>query len=193
MCCLDTGPFALWGVGLGKKEYAMSCAFCGSDAGLVTVTASPREDEVILCATCNEGVSGAPEVGPHWQCLNDAIWSEDDAVKVLAYRTLHKLTEEGWVRDLLDIAYLEPEVEEWAKAGIAEDTGLVHKDTNGAVLAAGDTVVLIKDLPVKGAGFTAKRGTAVRGISLVPDNAGHIEGRVNGQRIVILTEFVKKS
>ncbi|MCW8844130.1 MAG: PhnA domain-containing protein, partial [Rhodobacteraceae bacterium] len=40
---------------------------------------------------------------------------------------------------------------------------------------------------------TAKRGTAVRNISLVSDNAEHIEGRVEGQRIVILTKFVKKS
>ena len=61
------------------------------------------------------------------------------------------------------------------------------------VLEAGDTVTLIKDLNVKGANFTAKRGTAVRNISLVPDNAEHIEGRVNGQQIVILTQFVKKS
>ncbi len=52
--------------------------------------------------------------------------------------------------------------------------------------------MLIKDLPVKGANFTAKRGTAVRGISLVADNPAHIEGRVEGQRIVILTEFVRK-
>jgi len=51
---------------------------------------------------------------------------------------------------------------------------------------------LIKDLPVKGGGFTAKRGTAVTRISLVADNPTHIEGRVEGQRIVILTEFVKK-
>ena len=69
---------------------------------------------------------------------------------------------------------------------------MVHRDSNGAVLSQGDTVTLIKDLPVKGAGFTAKRGTAVRGIALVPDDAGQIEGRVDGQRIVILTEFVKK-
>jgi len=48
-------------------------------------------------------------------------------------------------------------------------------------------------LNVKGAGFTAKRGTAVRNISLVPDTPGHIEGRVNGQQIVILTKFVKRS
>lgn len=171
----------------------MTCAFCGSETGLTEVSAAPRDDVVVLCALCHEGVSGTPAVGPHWQCLNDAIWSETDAVKVLAYRTLHKLTDEGWVRDLLDIAYLDPDVEDWAKAGMVEKSDLIHKDTNGVVLATGDTVVLIKDLPVKGAGFTAKRGTAVRGISLVPDNAGHIEGRVNGQRIVILTEFVKKS
>jgi protein PhnA len=61
------------------------------------------------------------------------------------------------------------------------------------VLASGDSVTLIKDLEVKGAGFTAKRGTAVRTISLVQENPEHIEGRVNGQRIVILTKFVKKS
>ena len=41
--------------------------------------------------------------------------------------------------------------------------------------------------------FTAKKGTVVRNISLVPDNAGQIEGRVNGQRIVILTQYVKKN
>ena len=46
---------------------------------------------------------------------------------------------------------------------------------------------------MKGGGFTAKRGTAVRGIGLVHDNPGQIEGRVNGQQIVILTQFVKKS
>ncbi|MCF8475018.1 MAG: alkylphosphonate utilization protein [Emcibacter sp.] len=68
-----------------------------------------------------------------------------------------------------------------------------HKDSFGAVLQSGDTVTLIKDLNVKGANFTAKRGTAVRNISLVQDNPAHIEGRINGQQIVILTQFVKKS
>jgi len=86
---------------------------------------------------------------------------------------------------------LEPEVQALAEAGQVA-AGVVHRDSNGAILAQGDTVTLIKDLPVKGAGFTAKRGTAVRGISLVADNPAHIEGRVEGQRIVILTEFVKK-
>ena len=67
-----------------------------------------------------------------------------------------------------------------------------HRDSNGVPLAVGATVVLIKDLSVKGAGFTAKRGTFVRGISLVVGDDAHIEGRVNGQRMIILTEFVKK-
>nr|WP_247869261.1 alkylphosphonate utilization protein [Ahrensia sp. R2A130] len=70
---------------------------------------------------------------------------------------------------------------------------MIHRDSNGAVLEAGDTVTLIKDLPVKGAGFTAKRGTSVRGISLVADNADQIEGRVDGQRIVILCQYVKRA
>jgi protein PhnA len=59
-------------------------------------------------------------------------------------------------------------------------------------LQNGDSVVLIKDLKVSGGGFTAKRGTAVRRISLVHDNPEHIEGRVEGQQIVILTKYVKK-
>ena len=92
--------------------------------------------------------------------------------------------------------YMEEETLEWAKASndhLAEEDRIIHKDSNGAILTAGDSVVLIKDLNVKGANFTAKRGTAVRGISLVHDNAAQIEGKVNGQQIVILTEFVKKT
>ncbi len=146
----------------------------------------------MLCATCMEGVTAGPTDGPHWQCLNEAIWSEDEATKVVAWRLLKGLGA-AWANDVLDMAWLEPEVQAWAEAGVSDVPEIIHRDTNGAVLAQGDSVVLIKDLPVKGGGFTAKRGTAVRNIALVPDNAGHIEGRVEGQRIVILTEFVKKS
>jgi protein PhnA len=60
-------------------------------------------------------------------------------------------------------------------------------------LAPGDTVVLIKDLPVKGSSMVAKRGTSVRGIRLVLDNPDQIEGRVNDQQIVILCQYVKKT
>lgn len=169
----------------------MTCAICGAE-GASAYAVSPREDTILLCDTCREGVEGSPADTPHWKCLSDAIWSPEAAVQVVAWRLLNKL-DAAWATELLDIAYLEPDTMAWAEAGAAEASDVVHKDSNGAVLASGDSVVLIKDLPVKGAGFTAKRGTAVRNISLVPDNAEHIEGRVEGQRIVILTKFVKKS
>ncbi|WP_319826361.1 alkylphosphonate utilization protein [Thalassovita sp.] len=169
----------------------MSCVLCGATPAL-EFTVTPGDETVLLCVTCRDGVDGAPADAPHWKCLNDAIWAPEPAVQVLAYRLLHKLNA-AWARDLLEIAYLEPDTLSRAEAGMIAEPDIVHRDSNGAVLSGGDTVVLIKDLPVKGAGFTAKRGTAVRNISLVPDNAGQIEGRVEGQRIVILTQFVKKS
>ena len=92
--------------------------------------------------------------------------------------------------------YLDDETLAWAQDvddAPGSNDAVKYLDSNGALLEAGDTVTLIKDLTVKGASFTAKRGTAVRNISLVPDNAAQIEGRISGQQIVILTEFVKKS
>ncbi|SFK49106.1 alkylphosphonate utilization protein [Shimia haliotis] len=169
-----------------------TCVICGA-ASVETVAVAPRDDVVTLCATCAAAASEGPIDGPHWQVLHEAIWSTEPAVQVLAWRFLQGLTESPWARDLLEIAYLEPEVLAWAESGLPDVDAVEHRDSHGALLSAGDTVVLIKDLPVKGAGFTAKRGTAVRGISLVADNAEHIEGRVDGQRIVILTKFVKKS
>ena len=50
----------------------------------------------------------------------------------------------------------------------------------------------IKDLKVKGANFTAKQGTMVRGITLT-DNPEHIEGKVNGTRIVLVSAYLKKA
>ena len=106
---------------------------------------------------------------------------------------LHQLSGQEWAQDLLGQMYLDEETQMWAETGMNEDGPVVHKDCNGNILENGDTVTLIQDLNVKGANFTAKRGTAVRRIMLVEDNAGQIEGKVNDQHIVILTKFVKKS
>ena len=65
------------------------------------------------------------------------------------------------------------------------------RDSNGLPLADGDSVTLIKDLEVKGAGFTAKRGTMVKNISLT-SNPEHVEGKVNGIRIVLVAKYLKK-
>jgi len=158
------------------------CEICGSSEGLSRVEVT-SEDDAVFCPIC----AGLEEAtGGHWRVLEGAAWSVEPAVQIAVWRKLGEIGE-AWATEAQLGMMMEPDV-----AGRAAAVSLVHKDANGAVLANGDTVVLIKDLPVKGAGFTAKRGTAVRGISLVQDNAGHIEGRAEGQRIVILTEFVKR-
>ena len=178
------------------------CELCGATDNLVVYEipplSTPAEDNCILvCDTCHNQIENPDMVDAnHWRCLNDSMWSQVPAVQVMAWRMLTRLRSEGWPQDLLDMLYLDDDTLEWAKAsgeGNDNDDAIKHLDSNGAVLETGDTVTLIKDLNVKGANFTAKRGTAVRGISLVPDNAEQIEGKVNGQQIVILTKFVKKS
>jgi protein PhnA len=181
-----------------QKRSGGNCELCGASEELSIHVVTPKNGDSIdecahLCSTCLSQVSGEADLDPnHWRCLNDSMWSEVDAVKVLAWRLLNELRSEGWPNDLLEMMYLDEETEEWAKAGVPSDDAVVHLDSNGVQLQAGDSVVLIKDLKVKGGNFTAKRGTAVRNITLVHDNAEHIEGKVEGQRIVILTKYVKK-
>ena len=94
---------------------------------------------------------------------------------------------------MLDMMYMNEETSEWAKSLEPDEDAVVHLDSNGVKLEAGDTVILIKDLAVKGTSMVAKRGIAVRRISLDQNNPNHIEGKVDGQHIVILTQYVKKS
>jgi protein PhnA len=169
-----------------------ACVLCSApDAAAVTL--APGADVAPLCAVCATALAGDITPGPRWRCLGDAIWSEDAATQIAAWRLLQALPGEAWAADLLESVYLDPEVLARATATDAALPGVDHRDSNGVLLASGDTVTLIKDLPVKGSSMVAKRGTAVRGIRLVPDNADQIEGRVNGQQIVILCQFVKKS
>ncbi|GGH54094.1 PhnA protein [Frigidibacter albus] len=163
------------------------CEICGAAGDLAAVEVPPSGEEALLCAICR-GEAEAPS--GHWRCLEGAMWSGVPAVQVLVHRRLSGM-DEPWAREALEGMMLDAATLAWAETG-KPLAGIEHRDANGALLAQGDTVVLIKDLQVKGAGFTAKRGTAVRGISLVTENAAQIEGRVEGQRIVILTEFVKK-
>lgn len=178
------------------------CELCRSTDNLGIYEIPPTSDGgaddcILLCDTCRVQIDNPDKVDPnHWRCLNDSMWSQIPAVQVIAWRMLSRLKAEGWPQDLLDMLYLDDDTLNWAKVtdeGDNSENRVKHMDSNGTVLEAGDSVTLIKDLNVKGANFTAKRGTAVRGISLVADNAEHIEGKVNGQQIVILTQFVKKS
>ncbi|MFK7906913.1 MAG: PhnA domain-containing protein [Chitinophagales bacterium] len=177
------------------------CELCGGTNDLTAYEVVPErtggtDDYLLGCGTCVEQMENADKVEPHhWRCLNDSMWSQVPAVQVMAWRMLNRLRSESWTLDLLDMLYLEDETLVWAKAtgeDEEQEVAVKHVDSNGTELQAGDTVVLIKTLNVKGSSFSAKRGTSVRRISLVHDNPEHIEGKVNGQQIVILTKYVKK-
>lgn len=86
---------------------------------------------------------------------------------------------------------------EWNPDEVAEEAaGLVVKDSNGNALADGDSVVVIKNLPVKGAAHPIKSGTKVKNIRLVPDgHDGHnIDCRIEGfGALTIKSAFVRKA
>ncbi len=178
-----------------------ACELCSSTDNLsvfeVPPVKEPNSDKsVLVCEHCLKQIDKEVEMdNNHWRCLNDSMWSQVPAVQVTAFRLLTRLAKtEGWAQDLLDMMYMEDETKAWADYGVAADNieeVTPTRDSNGTILAAGDNVTLIKDLEVKGAGFTAKRGTPVRNISIL-DNHDQIEGRVNGVRIVLLTCYLKK-
>jgi protein PhnA len=146
------------------------CELCGSSTHLTTheipnAPESAPSSSAVVCETCLNHLSKDPK-------------------------------NSNWALSLLDQIYLEDEQLDWARAESQEDDANQStsetRDSNGAVLNQGDSVTLIKDLDVKGANFTAKRGTLVKGINLTGD-PGLVEGRVNGTQIVLKTIFLKKA
>ena len=176
------------------------CELCGSELNLSVYEVPPASDAsadqcILVCETCQEQIDYSANMDvSHWRGLSDSMWNPEPAIQVMAWRILKRLDTESWAQDLLDMLYLEEEVQHWAEAteSVDQDGANASLDSNGAVLQAGDSVTLIKDLDVKGANFTAKRGTLVKNISLT-DKTEQIEGRVNGTRIVLLTKFLKKA
>ncbi len=184
-----------------QERSGNQCELCASKDGLSIYELPPIstggvDGSLLICNTCLGQIEN-PETtdANHWRCLNDAMWSEFRAVKVIAWRMLSRLRSEGWPQDLLDMLYLEDDDLRFAQAtgeGLDESEKVIHRDVNGTVLQAGDSVVLIKDLKVKGSSMVAKQGTAVRRISLDHDNPKYIEGKVGATQIVIVTDYVKK-
>ena len=184
-----------------QERSGSKCELCASTENLSIYKLPPMpvgtvDDSILACATCIDQIENPDNVDVnHWRCLNDSMWSEAAAVQVVAWRMLTRLRAEGWPQDLLDMMYLDEENLKWAKstgeADEAEDT-VIHRDVNGVILQAGDSVVLIKDLKVKGSSLVAKQGTAVRRISLDRENEKYIEGKVGPTQIVIITDYVKK-
>ncbi|MBS9773898.1 MAG: PhnA domain-containing protein [Tenacibaculum sp.] len=177
------------------------CELCSSTSNLEVyevppITTGGVDGSLLACATCIEQINDTDKTDAnHWRCLNDSMWSEFRPVKIVAWRMLSRLKKEGWPQDLLDMLYLEDEDLRFAQETgehLDESEKIIHRDSNGAIIEAGDSVVLIKDLKVKGSSMVAKQGTAVRRVSLDPENAKYIEGKVDGQTIVIITDYVKK-
>jgi protein PhnA len=171
------------------------CELCGNGEGLsafeLPISDGSEEQSIYVCETCKSQIENPETMDEnHWNCLNDSMWSETPAVKVMSYILLNKLGRQ----DLVEMMYLEEDELKLAESAInAEANKVVVKDANGIVLNAGDSVVILKDLEVKGAGFTAKRGTTVTRISIPNDVEGHVEGRVNGTKIYLKAEFLKKA
>ena len=185
-----------------QERSSGTCELCTSAEGLLQYVIPPSLNEsvdnsLLVCNTCLSQIEGNTDINPnHWRCLNDSMWSEFVAVQIMAWRMLQRLRHEGWPKDLLDMMYLDDEALALARAtGEHEDEAskIIHRDINGVILEVGDSVVLIKDLKVKGSSMVAKQGTAVRNIRLDPENAEYIEGKVDGQQIVIITKYVKKT
>ena len=184
-----------------EERSGSKCELCSATENLQVFEVPPVstggiDGSLLVCKTCVEQIENPEKTkANHWRCLNDSMWSEHAAVQVVAWRMLSRLKAEGWPQDLLDMLYLEEETLVWAKAtgeGEEESEKIIHRDVNGVILEAGDSVVLIKDLKVKGSSLVAKQGTAVRNIRLDRDNAEFIEGKVGPTQIVIITQYVKK-
>jgi protein PhnA len=83
---------------------------------------------------------------------------------------------------------------EWVAGDAAAPEAAVVRDCNGNPLAQGDTVVVIKDLKVRGSSIPLKQGTLIRNIRLVEDDVEHIEG--NSEKIkglVLKACFLRKA
>jgi protein PhnA len=167
-----------------------------SQYSIITPDFIKTDTDLLLCSKCIAQIDKKEQLSKeHWQCLQESMWSEVTAAQIISWRMLNRFRTETWASDLLDMMYLDEENEKWAKVtGDHENDGTVdlHKDSNGALLLEGDTVVLIKSLDVKGSTLNAKMGTVVKNIRLDKTNTDYIEGKIEGQTIVILTKYVRK-
>ena len=100
------------------------CELCEkSGAKLEIYELPPLADEphpdacLFICESCLKQIDTPKKMIPsYWRCLNNALWSEVPAVQVMSVRMLRRLAknDQHWAEELLEQAYLEPELEEWS-------------------------------------------------------------------------------
>lgn len=177
------------------------CELCKSEDSVQLYEVLPQtgayeDSSIMICAKCRAQIEKKEEPdSSHWACLSESMWSEVPGVQVVSWRMLNRYRNESWAADNLDMMYLDDDRLAWAKAtGDHENDSsvLLHKDANGNILQTGDTVILTKSLDVKGTSLNAKLGAIVKNIRIVAENTEQIEGKIEGQVIVILTKYVRK-
>lgn len=178
-----------------KNRCENICELCSTNEATHAYTVSPKDDnnienQVAICDTCLQHIQ-AETFDNYWQFLEGSIWNPVASVQALSYRIIAQCKDENWASDLLSTVDIDDNIIQWANS--AFEKADVHKDAYGNILESGDTVVLTQALNVKGASFSAAKGTVVKRIKLVHDNTEQIEGKINDQTIVILTKYVKKS
>lgn len=182
-----------------QEASGKACELCMSTENLSVYNVPPDtypDNEVTVCITCLSQIQRQqPTDSSHWGFLSETMWSEKQAIRVLTWRMLDRMKSETWAADNLEMMYMDEDTQKWAEAGKDTDGALapaVHKDANGNILRDGDSVVLTKSLDVKGSSLNLKMGTMIRNIRVVNDDDGQIEGKVNGQLLVVLTKYVRK-
>ena len=104
------------------------CELCDkSGVKLEVFELPPLEEEphpdgcIFICEECHKQITTPKKMIPsHWRCLNNALWSEVPAIQVMSVRLLRRLAtlEHHWATDLLEQAYLEPELEDWSNLAV---------------------------------------------------------------------------
>ena len=183
------------------KRSEHKCELCRSAEPVKLYEVQPHQnnnenDCIMICNKCIAQIEKKEEPdSKHWSCLTETMWSEIPGIQVISWRMLNRFRNESWAADNLDVMYLADETLAWAKATGDHDNDTtvdLHKDSNGTILQTGDTITLTKSLDVKGTSFNAKLGMVVKNIRLVEENTEQIEGKIEGQVIVILTKYVRK-
>jgi protein PhnA len=185
-----------------QERSANCCELCKAAVDLTVYLVPPDNhatNQVVVCNTCLAQLEKSGEVdSKYWRFLTETMWSNVPAVQVIAWRILSRLNlnNETWASDNLDMLYLDEETLVWAKLDNGSNGQLqaeeVHTNSLGSTLNNGDTVVLTKSLDVKGSSLNAKMGTVVKNIRLVANNTDQVEGKIDGQLIVILTKYLRK-
>jgi len=105
------------------RRSGSKCELCKASGVKLTVfeiPPAPADPDaamcLFLCDICREQLDNPKKFDPpHWRCLNEAVWSEVPAVKVMAVRILrHLAAAESWAGDILEEVYLDEDEEEWA-------------------------------------------------------------------------------